>query len=216
MEGVKKTYLTKGRFGAVRFEGLGLPHKITKVLGRAANFSLAELTWRIYRAAFTHISRAEAWAGVQFHLPFTPRMTVTYVGYLLGKPKPCKGETIEKYFSGLRMFHLEQGFNPPCLRSNFVKQILSGAKKMDVEREKLEGKRESFSVTIPILKLLKQAIKCNKKWSLCRKILMLCVACLAFNGSFRIHELLSREEETFDPTQNLLGEGCERENYFIK
>ena len=31
------------------------------------------------------------------------------------------------------------------------------------------------------------------------------VACLAFHGSFRIHELLSKKVQTFDPTTTLLG-----------
>ena len=38
-----------------------------------------------------------------------------------------------------------------------------------------------------------------------RKILIWAVCCLAFHGSFRIHELLSRHEESFDLSTTLLG-----------
>jgi hypothetical protein len=89
-------------------------------------------------------------------------MTISYVAYMLGKPKPCKGETIAKYFSGLRMLHLEHGFNPPCLRSNLVRHILTGAKKMDFERERLEGKAERLAVDVGVMRLLNQTIKCMK------------------------------------------------------
>ena len=197
-------YSGKGRFTTLSFRSLNFPTKVTKVVGKVANYSLAELTWRSYKTAANHIRGAEFWSGITFELPFTPRMTVAYVAYMLGKPKPCKGETVEKYFSGLRMLHLEEGFNPPCLRSNLVKHILTGAKKMDAERERLEGKAERLAVDVEIMRLLKQAIKCKQQWSIAKKRLVWCICCLAFNGSFRIHELLSREEETFDPTQTLL------------
>ena len=143
---------------------INLPKKVTDIVETTANYSLAANNWRSYKTAQKHISGAQQWSGVEFELPFTPRMAVTYIGYLLGKPKPVKSETIEKYFSGLRMMHLEQGYNPPCLRSDLVKHILSGAKKMDVEKELLEGKAERMAVTIPVLRLLKQAIKCKKDW----------------------------------------------------
>ena len=146
-------------------------------MGPAANYSLSANTWRSYKTAEKHIRGAEIWAGVPFKLPFTPRMTIIYIGYLLGKRKPVRGETIEKYFSGLRMLHLELGFNPPCLRSNLVKHILTGAKKMDVERDILEAKPERLAVTIPVLRLLKQAIKCNSEWESVHKRLVWYISC---------------------------------------
>ena len=138
-------------------------------------------------------------------IPFTLDMTLAYIAYLRGKPKTCRAETIEKYFSGLRMAHLEEGYNPTCLRVNIVKQILNGAAQMDMEKEKLENRPERLAVTVPVLILLKQAIKCKKEWSLSRKRLVWVVATLAFAGSFRIHELLSKDSETYDQTQTLLG-----------
>ena len=41
-------------------------------------------------------------------------------------------------------------------------------------------------------------------WNLGKKLLFYAVATLAWNGSFRIHELLSKEARAFDPTVTLL------------
>ena len=53
-------------------------------------------------------------------------------------------------------------------------------------------------------------MKCFKKklttidWTMEKKLLFQAVTTLAWNGSFRIHELLSKEAKTFDPTVTLL------------
>ena len=60
------------------------------------------------------------------------------------------------------MAHLEAGHNPIFLRADMVKQVLNGAAQMDIEKEKLFCKPERLAVTVPVLILLKQTIKCKK------------------------------------------------------
>ena len=91
-------------------------------------------------------------------------MTLVYIAYLRGKPKTCKSETINKYLSGLRMAHLNACYNPKCLRSDIIKQVLNGAAHMDVESEKIRKKPERLAVTVPVLRLLKETIKHKKYW----------------------------------------------------
>ena len=204
-----RKYSSKGGFRVESFKNL--PKKVTQILMKAANFSVARNTWRTYSTAKNHIKKAEKWSGIKMEIPFTLDMTLTYIAYLRGKPKTCKADTIEKYFSGLRMAHLEEGFNPVCLRVNIVKQVLNGAAQMDVAREKLENKPERLAVTVPVLRLLKQAIKCKNEWPQSKKRLVWAVSTLAFAGSFRIHELLSRDSESYDQTQTLLGRDIKEE-----
>ena len=73
---------------------------------KEANYSIALNTCRSYNTATNHIEKAGKWSGVNMDFPFTEDMTLAYIAYLRGKPKPCKSETIEKYLSGLRMAHL--------------------------------------------------------------------------------------------------------------
>ena len=181
-----------------------LPNKVSTIIAEAANYSVAKNTWRSYSTARQHILKAGKWANVKMSIPFTLEMTLTYVAYLRGKSKPCKSDTIGKYLSGLRMVHLEMGHNPVFLRANMVKQVLSGAAQMDILKEKIEGRPERLAVTVPVLKLLKQAIKCES-WNQSKKRLVWAVSAMAFGGSFRIHKLLSRESGKFDPSQTLLG-----------
>ena len=50
---------------------------------------------------------------------------------------------------------------------------------------------------------LRLAIR-KSTWDIEKKRLVWAVCCLAFNGSFRVHELLSRETRSYDPTSTLL------------
>ena len=77
-------------------------------------------------------------------------------------------------------------------------------KKIDKMTEKIEGKSKRVAVTIPILKLIKKNLK-KSNLSLIRKTLIWSVSILAFTGGFRIHELLAREKQSFDPFVTLLG-----------
>ena len=201
VQAIQGKYSGTGNFGRGSFRSL--PMKVSRVLEKEANYSVAMNTWKSYNTASNHIDKAMKWSNVEMRFPFTEDMTLAYIAYLRGKPKPCKSETIEKYMSGLRMAHMNAGFDPPCLREERVKQVLRGAAQVDLEREKLEG------MTVPILQLLKQAIKCRKDWTQSKKRLVWAVSTLAFAGSFRIHELLSRESDTFDDMQTLLGRDIE-------
>ena len=68
----------------------------------------------------------------------------------------------------------------------------------------MKTKAPRLAMTTPLLKLLKKLLSMNKM-SLVRKRMIWAVCTLAFHGSFRIHELLSRNETTFDPSTTLLG-----------
>ena len=208
VQAIRSKYSGTGGFGRGSFKSL--PIKVSSVLQKEANYSVAMNTWKNYNTATNHIDKAMKWSSVEMKFPFTGDMTLAYIAYLRGKPKPCKSETIEKYMSGLRMAHMNAGFDPPCLRQEIVKQVLNGAAQVDLERDRVEGKPERLAVTVPILQLLKQAIKCRKDWTQNKKRLVWAVTTMAFAGSFRIHELLSREMDTFDETQTLLGRDIEK------
>ena len=59
-------------------------------------------------------------------------------------------------------------------------------------------------MTTPIMELVKKLLTLSIL-PLEMKRLVWVISCLAFHGSFRIHELLSREEQSYDPTSTLLG-----------
>ena len=124
-------------------------------------------------------------------------MVLAFIGWLITVRKVRSG-TISQYLSGLRVVHLKKGFWPSNLRPDLVKAIMKGH-----ENEELKKRAPRLHMTIPVLKLLKKLLSMSKM-SLSQKRLIWAVCCIAFHGSFRIHELLSRHGLSFDPTTTLL------------
>ena len=72
------------------------------------------------------------------------------------------------------------------------------------EQSKVKSRVPRLPMTIPVMKLLKRLLS-DSPMTQSRKRLLWAVSCLAFHGSFRIHELLSKAEGRFDPTTTLMG-----------
>ena len=126
------------------------------------------------------------------------RMVIAFVGWLISVRKVCSA-TISQYLSGLRTVHLKNGVMPKHLRPDLVKSILKGH-----EHDKINDKPPRLAMTFSVMKLLKKVLT-SSGCSLERKRMIWLISCIAFHGSMRIHELLSRSEITFDPTTTLLG-----------
>ena len=164
----------------------------------AGNQSLALNTWETYKTAERHLERCERDTGVRMRFPMTNRMILAFIGWLITVRK-VSSVSINKYLSGLRTVHLKKGSMPGNLRPEIVKAIIRGR-----EQEEKRDKPPRLAMTLPVLKLLKKLITMTS-WTLEKKRLLWTVSCMAFHGSFRIHELLSRDPKSFDPTTTLLG-----------
>ena len=125
-------------------------------------------------------------------------MILAFVGWLITVRK-VSASTISQYLSGLRITHLKNGVLPPCLRPDVVQSILKG-----LEHEATKNSIPRLPVTIPIMRLIKKKLTMSKM-DLSKKRLLWAISCIALHGSFRIHELLAKEELSFDPSTTLLG-----------
>ena len=128
------------------------------------------------------------------------RMVLAYVGWLIAVRK-VSAATISQYISGLRVAHLKHGVMPGNLKPALIAAIIKGK---EHEEGKLNSKIPRLAMTIPVMKLLK-ALLTASNMPLAKKRLIWAISCMAFHGSFRIHELLSRSTHKFDPTTTLLG-----------
>ena len=134
-------------------------------------------------------------------LPFSTKDSLNFIGWILSKN--LKSKTANKYLSGIRQWHLCNGFDEPLLRSPLVKQVLSGATNFDA-LNKIAPTKRRLPVTITAMKLIKRLLgKLN--WPEEKKTRVWFTACIAWAGSFRIHEILSREKKRFDPVTTLIG-----------
>ena len=177
--------VVKGGYSASSFSSYKLPTSIVSALVRASNQSLSMNTWSSYKTAERHLVQCEHDTGVKIRFPMTNRMVLCFVGWLI-EVRKVSASSIKQYLAGLRTVHLKNGHFPGNLRPDIVNSIIRG-------REQEEAKKDAprLAMTIPIMKLLKKLLTMSPL-SLERKRLIWVVCCLAFHGSFRIHELLSR------------------------
>ena len=83
------------------FKKHNLPASIIVTLVAAANFSLAEGTFKSYGTAERHIIRCEKDTKVKMRFPFGERETLNYIGWLVDTRK-VSAKTVEKYLSAGR------------------------------------------------------------------------------------------------------------------
>ena len=176
---------------------------MAEALSKAANSGLSTQTWSSYKTAKNHLDRCQKDTKVLMTFPLTTEKVLVYISWLLFQRK-VKAKSAEVYVSGLRCLHLINGYENPNLRPGIVKLILNGQNNLDKLMEKIEGKSKRIAVTIPILKLIKKNLK-KSNMSNVRKHLIWSTSTLAFTGGFRIHELLSKERQSYDPFVTLLG-----------
>ena len=125
-------------------------------------------------------------------------MILAFVGWLMTVRK-ISTSSISQYLSGLRVVHLKSGVLPGNLRPDLVQAILKGHSNCEAP-----SKAPRLAMTIPVMKLFKRLLKMSNITHE-KKRLLWAVSCIAFHGSFRIHELLSKDELSFDHTTTLLG-----------
>ena len=196
-------YSATGAYTTRSFKKHNLPATIVVALVAAANFSLATDTFKSYRTAERHIIRCEKETKVKLRFPFGEKETLTYIGWLINSRK-VSAKTVEKYLSGLRLVHMKKGYNVPSLRPDIVKAILTGLAQKEKIDLRLGKKAERLPVTVSVLELIRNEL-INSSWSVARKRMILTVCYLTFFGSFRIHEILARENMSYDVQTTLLG-----------
>ena len=199
----KPKYSGEGLVQAAAIEGRVRSRETARDLAKVANFGLAARTKETYQTTINHIGRCQEETGADMSLPFTLDKTLEFIGWM--RARGLKGSTMSTYLSGVRMYHIATGQNEPGLREPIVKLILKGQGNMDKLRKWLLGKVGRLPVTIKMMKLLK--LKLGKvDWPMAVVRLFWAVACLAWAGSFRIHELLSRTKTEVDTQITLLWE----------
>ena len=134
------------------------------------------------------------------------------MGYLL--KEQLAASTIESYLSGLRQAHIAAGFNGSSLRSEFVNQVIRGRKNQAISSSS-SAVTKRLPVTPALLSLMKKHIK-ESSIPKERKLLIWCVASVAFHGGFRIHEILPQKQNCFDPLITLLNEDITVKNIKIE
>ncbi len=210
-----------GKYGGGRllgknpFDGMCLSKEARDSLSNIGNHGLSKSTWSNYRTAERMLRKCEKQLKRKMELPLSQENTLVWIDWLIR----CRGVrhgTVTNYLAGIRQLHVVKGLQAPVVRTDLVNLILARKKNMDrLEKNKGEGSR--LPVTYSVMRLLKAALR-DSDMEKQEKLLIWAVCCLAFNGVFRIHELLSKEEGEFDPDFTLLEENLvwlEEENIIL-
>jgi hypothetical protein len=182
--------------------GTGLPEKRRESVAKYVNLGLSQRTWSSYRTAERMWRRCELETGHKLELPWGQDESLFFLDWLL-EDRKVSGATASSYLAGMRKIHEIRGLAEPVLKSGLVNQVLKGKKNLEsIEKRNRENKGR-LPVTLTILKILKEAIRA---WArpMGVKLLVWAVCTMAFHGSFRIHEILCRNETFFDPDFTLL------------
>ena len=94
------------------------------------------------------------------------------------------------------------------LRPPIINLILKGREHWENVKSTLSSKPKRVPVTIKVLKFLKRAIS-ESGWSDEKKLRLWLICCLLWNGSLKVHKLLSKTKHTFDPLTTVCTEDLE-------
>ena len=89
-----------------------------------------------------------------------------------------------------------------------VNLILKGREHWESIQETFENKPRRVPVTISVMKYLKRVLTVTNLTDE-KKICLWLICCILWNGSLRIHELLSRNKDSFNPITTLCCEDIE-------
>ena len=175
--------------------------KSAETLAHMANVGLAGRTWATYGSAVNNLRRCQAETSVDMSLPFTPNKVLEFIAWM--KARKLKSRTMSSYLSGVRMFHIASGFSEGVLREPIIKLVLKGQANIEKIEKLISGKKGKLPVTIKVMKLLKLRLG-KVDWPMWEVRLAWAVMTAAWSGSTRIHELLSRKTDVYDPQTTLL------------
>ena len=125
-------------------------------LANAANHSLSNSTWSMYKTVKNHLEKCQKDLNVRFSFPMSNNQVLCFIAWLLKRNLSAK--TINSYVSGLRTIHLVKGLDNPALRQPIVTAIIEGKAHLDIVKKRLQNKPKRMPITLNLLKLIKATI----------------------------------------------------------
>ena len=185
-------------------ENTSLPDFVKKQAYAHMSMSVAIRTAVQYRSAVNIIGPALDYLKRPIKLPFTTWDCIALIVYM-ANVRNLKASTITNYFSGFHMLHLIKGHYNQQLRADIVTQMIKGVKNGDQIKDVIQNKQPRQPVTVGIMAKLKESIH-NAQIPLHRKRLIWFTATICLLSSFRIHEVLPKEQNTIDKSKTLMQE----------
>ena len=195
-------YQQKPMMGVSALENSTLPDFVARQAYAHVSMSIAVTTAAQYKSAVNVIAPASEYLKRPINIPLTTEDCIALIVYM-ANVRGLKSSTIENYFSGFRMLHLIKGHYNHHLRADIVTQMIKGVKNGDQIKDMIQNKHPRQPVTVGIMAKLKESIH-NAKMPTQHKRLIWFAATTCLLGSFRVHEVLPKEQHTYDKSITLM------------
>lgn len=183
---------------------LNLASDVRETLQHLGNHGITQQTWSTYRTAERLLMKCCKEKKLTYQLPTSQETILTFIHWLITVRK-VKAGTVNTYLAGIRQLHIAKGITPPTIKTELVNLIIKGKHNIDNRHTRITHKKSRQPFTVDKMRILKHRLK---EWNTSteQQLLIWAVCSLAFCGAFRISEILSKLESTFDPAYTLLHE----------
>jgi hypothetical protein len=161
--------------------------------------SLAKSTWATHATAMNCVEAFMKSSGSTLIWPIPLNVLCKFVSWACSERK-LRAQTIRTYVSSLNTIHKLKCIDSQC-NNYMVQTLIKGVENLELYSPKKESGRKVM--TLPLLRVLGHQIA-TSDWSPDSKLTVWCACVTAFFGSFRLGEMLSRLEFSFNPTEILM------------
>jgi hypothetical protein len=179
-----------------------IPKTLNTDIAQFITASASLATWRKHASAFNCLKAFETHTQHKCTFPLDESTVCSFVAYSLST-RNLKHTTVRSYLSSLVFYHKLRKMDSSNCSSFLVECMLRGAKNLDFYKSLAKNTRKVM--TYPLLKILSHQIAIAGG-PVEEKQLYWTAMVVAFFGSFRFGELLSKTETKFNENETLLWE----------
>jgi len=162
--------------------------------------SFSHSTWKRHIAAYKNFIRFEFYCKKKLPWPIDSNLANDYCNWALTIAK-LSPATVKVYMESLATIHKLKNFDDSGFKNYIAKCLIRAAE--NVKSHEASNLNTRIVMTLPLLKLIGDRIA-RSDWSEHNKQTIWTACVIAFFGSFRMGELLSPFEKTFDFKATLL------------
>ncbi len=160
----------------------------------------AEATWKKIASALNTYRKFCTCKNVSFELPIDADKMSGFVSWAALELK-ITPESITSYVSSIKLIHKLKGLPTEGCSSFLCKTLIRGAQNLQFYKK--ESKEPKKVMTIPLLRIMGHELA-NCAWTDHAKDVVWATYTVAFMGSFRLGEILAKNEKTFNPLESLM------------
>jgi hypothetical protein len=160
----------------------------------------ADSSWKKFSCALNLFEKFCKSSEIIPHFPINEEVLSSFINWaiLVNRMKPS---TLTAYLSHLKLIHKLRNLSDKSFDSFICKTQMRGAENLNFYSGSQPVVKKVMS--LPLLKILGHEIAISS-WNTNSKVVVWATYTVAFFGSFRLGELLSKNEDSFNPFETLL------------